>query len=140
MAALTEERPIDRVGSQAIPDRLMRPLAASIKAIKGGIAANVAGYARPGITATGHKMFGVFDETVDNTAGAAGAKSARVIRGVFTFNNSSAGDLIAQADVGNNCYVVDDQTVAKTDGTGTRSIAGVIEGFKDGLVLVRVGG
>jgi hypothetical protein len=28
--------------------------------------------------------------------------------------------------IGNDCYIVDDQTVAKTNGTATRSIAGKI--------------
>jgi hypothetical protein len=30
------------------------------------------------------------------------------------------------ADVGKQCYLVDDQTVAKTDGTNTRSPAGFV--------------
>ena len=37
-----------------------------------------------------------------------------------------AGDAIVLSDVGADCYGVDDTTVAKTDGTGTRSVAGVI--------------
>ncbi len=140
MTALIEERTVERIGDELVPTRIKRLVAANIKCIKGGIAANVAGYARPGITATGHKYFGVFDETVDNLGGAAGAKVAQVIRGVFGFVNSSAGDAIAQADVGNNAYVVDDNVVAKTDGTGTRSVLGPIEYLRDGLVFVRVGG
>ena len=71
--------------------------------------------------------------------GDARALDVEVERGVFAFDNSTAGDAIAQADVGNNAYIVDDQTVAKTDGGGTRSIAGVIEGFDGTSVLVRVG-
>jgi hypothetical protein len=46
--------------------------------------------------------------------------------GIFHFANSAGGDEIVAADIGASCYVVDDQTVAKTDGTGTRSVAGKV--------------
>lgn len=35
-------------------------------------------------------------------------------------------DAIALADIGSDCYIVDDQTVAKTSGSATRSVAGKI--------------
>lgn len=139
MAALTKARQVSRAGSEPIPGKLRRKVAANVSCFQGGLAVNVGGYARPGYTATGLKVFGVFKENADNTGGAAGAIDAAVERGVFSFDNSTAGDAIAQADVGNNAYIVDDQTVAKTDGGGTRSIAGVIEGFDGASVLVRVG-
>ena len=37
------------------------------------------------------------------------------------FANSASGDLITAAEVGSDCYIVDDQTVAKTNGSSTRS-------------------
>jgi hypothetical protein len=46
--------------------------------------------------------------------------------GWFRFANSAAGDLITIADLGTDCYVVDNQTVAKTSGGATRSIAGKV--------------
>jgi len=46
--------------------------------------------------------------------------------GVFRYANSAAADLIATADIGAVCYIVDDQTVAKTNGTNTRSPAGAV--------------
>lgn len=139
MTAQADERHVVRVGSEAIPARIHRKMAGSVKIWKGSLVANAAGYATPFTTATTHKVFGVALETVDNTAGAAGAKNVPVERGVFPFVNSSSGDAIAQADVGKLCYGVDDQTVALTDGGGTRSVAGVIEGFEGTAVLVRVG-
>lgn len=139
MAAQTKARQTTRAGSEPIPGKLRRKVAANMVCHQGGLAVNAAGYARPGYVATGLKVFGVFSESADNTGGAAGAIDVGVERGVFGFENSSAGDAIAQADVGNNAYIVDDQTVAKTDGGGTRSIAGVIEGFDGTSVLVRVG-
>ena len=36
----------------------------------------------------------------------------------------TAADAITLADIGKDCFIVDDQTVAKTDGAGTRSRAG----------------
>ncbi len=48
------------------------------------------------------------------------------IKGIFAYENSSAADEITKADIGKDCYIVDDQSVAKTDGTGTRSVAGKV--------------
>lgn len=103
------------------------PVAASTKLWAGSLACiNASGYLTKGAVATTLKTVGVVQVTTDNTAGANGAVSAKVRRGCFRFANSSAGDLIALADVGASCYVVDDQTVAKTNGSSTRSVAGTI--------------
>lgn len=102
------------------------PVKASVKPIQGGIAVLNGGYAAPATTATGLIAVGRFEETVDNSTGAAGAVSVRVKSGIFKFANSSSTDLIAQADVGAVCYLVDDQTVAKTSDTNTRSVAGKV--------------
>ena len=56
----------------------------------------------------------------------AGAVNGTAEAGTFAFANSASGDLIARADIGNDCYIVDDQTVAKTNGSSTRSIAGKV--------------
>lgn len=84
------------------------------------------GRAAPGATATAKKGVGRAAALADNSAGANDAIKADVDVGVFRFKNSSAGDAIAQADIGATCYIVDDETVAKTDGTGTRSAAGIV--------------
>ena len=47
-------------------------------------------------------------------------------RGCWKFANSTAGDAITDADYGTTCYVVDNQTVAKTNGSSTRSAAGTV--------------
>ncbi|MBS0461750.1 MAG: hypothetical protein JSS41_04675 [Proteobacteria bacterium] len=62
----------------------------------------------------------------DNSAGAAGAINVDTERGVFQFANSASADLLARTDIGATCYVVDAQTVAKTDGSGARPVAGVV--------------
>jgi hypothetical protein len=45
--------------------------------------------------------------------------------------------LIVQADIGKACFILDDQTVAKTDGGATRSRAGIVEGIEGSGVWVR---
>ena len=103
------------------------PVAAS-KLIYAGalVALDASGNITPGATATTLKGAGRAEERVDNSAGAAGAKSVNFKKGVFNFANSASGDAITRADIGNDCYIVDDQTVAKTHGTNTRSVAGKV--------------
>ena len=69
---------------------------------------------------------GIAQEARNSTDLAAGALTCRFRSGIFPFANSGGGDAIAQANVGENCFIVDDQTVALTDGGGTRSTAGRI--------------
>ena len=87
------------------------------------VAVDANGYATPGATATNLKALGRAEEQVDNSGGADGAVTVNVRKGIFRFENHPS-DQVTAADIGNNCYMVDDQTVAKTDGTGTRSVAG----------------
>ena len=54
------------------------------------------------------------------------AKDPWITSGTYVFANSAADDAIANANAGADCYIVDDNTVALTDGTGTRSVAGKI--------------
>lgn len=100
---------------------------------------NAAGWAIPGATATGLIAIGRADERADNSAGANGDIKAKVRSGVFRFENSASADLITQAEIGDDCYIVDDQTVAKTDGSSTRSVAGKIVQVDAQGVWVRVG-
>src|SRR5262249_12871348 len=88
---------------------------------------DASGWAVPGSTATGLIPIGRADKRADNSAGANGDINVKVRRGVFRWANSSAGDQITQAEIGDFCYIVDDQTVAKTSNGGARSIAGIIE-------------
>ena len=41
--------------------------------------------------------------------------------------------------MGSDCYIVDDQTVAKTNGTNTRSVAGKIIAVDADGVWVKIG-
>jgi hypothetical protein len=84
------------------------------------------GFAVPGGVATTLKAAGRAEHQVDNTGGADGALTVGVHPGIYRWDNSGGGDVIAQANIGANCYVVDDHTVALTSATNTRSVCGVI--------------
>lgn len=115
------------------------PVAAATKIFAGSLVClDASGNAVPGSTATTLTARGRAEEQIDNSAGAAGDLSINVRAGVFRYVNDG-GDAIDRADIGGNAYVVDDQTVAATDGTGTRSVAGVIVDLDSDGVWVRVG-
>ena len=123
MGALTQDRNTpERDGKTFV-----FPVAAG-KVIYAGalVAMSASGYATPGATATTLRALGRAEENVSNAAGADGDVSVKVLKGTFRFGNSAAADAIALADVGATCYIVDDQTVAKTSGTSTRSVAGIV--------------
>lgn len=123
MAALT--------GNRSTPARDGKTFAiaaaAGVHAFAGAlIALNAAGEATPGETALNLTGFGRAVREVDNTNGASGAAKVEIEKGCFRFENSTAADAISAAEIGETAFIVDDQTVAKTDGGGTRSPAGVI--------------
>lgn len=99
------------------------PLAA-VKVWKGSVLTfNAAGFADVGDP--DEALAGVALETVDNSAGAAGDLSVRVVReGVVTLNKTTA----VQADVGKNAFVTDDNLVHVTSAAGRLPI-GVIVGL-----------
>jgi hypothetical protein len=116
------------------------PVSAAVSCLAGGLAVLNGGYAEPGTTATGLVAVGRFEESMDNSTGSDGDVKVLVKEGDFWFANSASTDLIAQADVGADCFIVDDQTVAKTNGTNTRSRAGKVIQVDTVLgVLVRIG-
>ncbi|WP_374439126.1 hypothetical protein [Pseudomonas panipatensis] len=115
------------------------PLAADTKIFAGALVClDASGNAVPGATSTTLKARGVAQEQVDNTGGAAGDLSVESRRGVFQFANSASTDQITRADIDSDCYIVDDQTVAKTSATNTRSVAGVIRDVDSNGVWVEI--
>lgn len=92
---------------------------------------NATGFLTKGAVSTTLIGVGRAEEQVDNSGGSAGDKSIKVRKGTFRFGNSASGDLITIAEIGKPCYVVDDQTVAKTDGSAARSIAGFVADVDD---------
>jgi hypothetical protein len=101
--------------------------AAAVTLYTGALAAwDTAGDITPGAVATDLIALGRVEKLADNVNGAAGDILGKVKPGVYRWANSAAADLITTAERGDLCYIVDDQTVAKTDGTATRSVAGRI--------------
>lgn len=122
MTALTS----DRATPKSSGLRVNLPVAATKKIFIGGlICISATGYALPGYTATTLKTIGIAEYGVDNSSGADGDLRVTVERTPAWLVNSGA-DAVGQADIGSSCYVVDDQTVAKTNGTNTRSVAGKV--------------
>ena len=88
---------------------------------------NAAGDLVKGATAVGLVGAGRAEERADNSTGAAGDVTLRYRPGTFRFKNSAGADEITAADLGKPCYAVDDETVALTSATNTRSPAGVVD-------------
>jgi hypothetical protein len=139
MTALTRSRNTP----QKAGDVFDFPIKAGAHGFLGGIAVLSGGYAAPATTALNLIAIGRFEEDADNTGGADGAFLAKVRRGIFKFANSTAGETITQAEVGQDCYLVDDQTVGKTaaivTSNPTRSRAGKVVAVEDDGVWVQIG-
>lgn len=119
--------------------RRSAPVAADAQCFAGTIAVlNGDGYAEPATTATGLVALGVFGHYQDNTGGADGDQTVEIERGYFHFANSSGADEITRADIGSRCYLVDDETVALTSDTDSRSPAGIVDDVDDHGVWVNI--
>lgn len=134
MSAITQDR------NTAMKDgELFEIAAAAGKKLPAGtmVCTNVAGFATPGATAVGLAYIGRADNAVDNTAGTDGATAVLVRRGkAFKWANDGT-DPVKQANVGRACFIVDNQTVAATNGANTRSQAGTVIGIDaDGVWVV----
>ena len=117
----------DRNTARAEGDLLVQGMAASVAVFAGAlIMRNAAGYLTKGATATGSVGVGRAEER--RTGGAsAGDERLRVRPGSYWFKNSTSTDAITVAEIGDVCFIVDDEQVAKTSGTNTRSPAGFIK-------------
>lgn len=103
------------------------PVAATTKIPVGVmVAINTSGLAVNAAATSTLVTIGVAEEDADNSAGADSAILAKVRRSIYKFGNSPSADQITLANINSNCYVVDNQTVAKTNNSGARPVAGVI--------------
>lgn len=140
MAALTAERNTPRRGDNAIADLETIKLAAATRIYAGALVCkNAAGNGVPGAAATTLVAMGRAEVSVDNSTGLVDTKSIDVRPGTFRWDNSAAADAITKSEIGAVCYVVDDATVAKTNGTNTRSVAGKVVEVDALGVWVRTG-
>ena len=111
------------------------PLAAGQKIPKGALVVLSAGLAANAADTAGVQFTGVAYETADNTGGAAGAVSVRVLkRGDYIYSKAAA----VQADVGKQALVVDNGTVATAATTNSIPAGYVAELVDAGHVRVRI--
>lgn len=115
------------------------PVKGSTKIYRGAmVAVNSSGVAVPVTAATGLVCLGVADVQADNSGGSDGDIKVRVKPGIFPMKNSAGADELDWGDVGAVVYGVDDETVAKTSDTDSRSAVGTLWAMgKDGLPLVK---
>ena len=135
MTAMTESRRVrTRKG-----EIYSRGVAANAVIFQGALVCLSGGLAVPASTALNLIPDGVAREVADNSGGADSAiKVETMPQEVYVFNSAGA-DEVTIADIGSDCFLVDDQTVAKTDGGGTRSVAGKVKDVDDRGVLLRFG-
>ncbi len=144
MTALTSPRKIQRRGVELEPYSF--DVKASSTILQTALVVLLAGVAiagRAGVDSTEAGTMQCVGVAYNGGAvgGAAdGDVKIEVSEGTFAFKNSASGDLITKAEIGKVCYVVDDQTVAKTSNTNVRCIAGRVKQVdSDGTVWVHVG-
>lgn len=100
------------------------------------------GFAKPGVTGANLRVLGVAQKSV--TGGAADGDTKVVCDGsigrtgkrVFRFKNDSAPNALAQADVGKDAYIKDDETFTK-DSTG-RSVGGKLRRIDGSYVWIEL--
>lgn len=129
------ERNTPQQGSGPVLEYLDVPVEANTLIEAGNLVVlNAAGFAEQASTALNLRAAGRAEQTVNNLGGAQGARAVRVRRGVFKWINSAATDQITQADLLNDCYIVNSSQVARTNGSNTRSRAGKVVGVEaDGV-------
>lgn len=126
----------DREAQERSGDQYQDPIEAGVTCYVGALVViNGAGNAKPAVTGTGLIARGVCEQFVDNSGGAAGIANVKTRKGLFKFKNDGSID---RTHIEGTAYIVDDQTVAATDGTGTRSEAGVIKQVEDNGVWVKI--
>lgn len=126
-------------------DVLSAPVKASAQIWQGGLVALLAGQAIAARVAANAaelatlKVVGVASSDVLGGAADGDVRVPVERAEAYRFANSAAGDAITAADIDQPCFLVDDQTVAKTIGNGRRPIAGTIADVDSGGVWVRPG-
>ena len=137
MAALTADRNTSiKAGGPA--RARVGDVAAATTIFKGSVVAkDAAGHLVPASDTAGLKVLGIAEETVDNSAGAAAAKTCSYITGVEA-ELENAGGAIVQASKHALCYVADDQSVT-TAAVGVNDIVvGQVVSFTAAKVRVYI--
>jgi hypothetical protein len=122
------------------PEQIGVPLYRAVKVYAGGLVCiNTAhGFGVPGSVATTLIAMGIACATTDNTSGSDGALTVNCDRGIFRLKNY-AGDLVPATQRGQPCFIYDDGTVAATNGSAARSVAGTVLEVDSQGVWVEIG-
>lgn len=124
-------------------------VAADAAIFAGALVILAAGYLRPAREGQGadnaakaadaatYRAVGIAADTI--TGGDAdGDERLDVSSGVFAFAIGGGGDALTVADIGKPVYVIDDQTVGKTNPNSIRCVAGALHDVADGFAWVEV--
>ncbi|WP_105494264.1 hypothetical protein [Escherichia coli] len=112
-------------------DELNPVLVAAATEIFGGhmVAVNASGYAVPASATASQITLGVSDGWADNSTGSDGDVTVLVRCGKAFLMANSTSDPVTQSQVGKLCYVEDSVTVAKTNNSSARPVAGKVIGI-----------
>jgi len=114
------------------------PVKGGVKLIKGAMyGIDASGYAVNMESGTPAQARGEVLYTVDNTDGASGDLNVRGRSGIFKLHNS--GTSISRADIGSECFAVDNQTAHLSSSGGARPSMGRVVNVDDSYVHVAVG-
>lgn len=117
-------------------DQFVHKMLAGMTIFKGALTVLDGAFACAGKTATGLIAIGVAENSVRNDGGD-GAESIKTrTDGIWGFDNSPT-DPITLADINYPCFIVDDHTVARTDGGTTRSEAGIIRAIEGDQIFIQ---
>jgi hypothetical protein len=118
----------DRNTAQANGNQIVVGVYTNVKIYAGGmLAVNSSGYAVEAANASGYKVIGRADRTVDNTLGASGALNAYGRSGSFYWDGDASS--LTKAAIGQVAYVVDDHTVSLTNSGSYNTIAGIVKDY-----------
>lgn len=116
---------------------LVLPVAGNTTIRQGAIVVVDGGYAKEAPGSATAIAAGRAEADVDNTGGTDGDKTVLVRRGVFRLQVDPA-DPVGPADLLKEVYLSGPDSVAKTDGTGTRPKAGRLLSLEGGYAWVEV--
>jgi len=147
MTNLARDRKTDQLDTpDTVLPRISQYLVAAATTLYAGAICciNPSGYAVQGQATNNLRVVGRVESIVKNTVaegfGSNGDLTVLVRRGAFYYANSTGDDLITIADLQKIVYVVDDQTLGRTDGGAARPAAGVVFDIRaDGQVGVLLG-
>ena len=129
---------MDRSIARRGDELLSLPVGAGLAVWAGAmVARQPGGWAGPAGSDPAERVIGLARRAADNRLGGDGAATALAATGQFELLPDPS-DPPARADIGAPVYASSDRTVARTDGGGTRALAGVLTGLGAGKCWVLI--